>query len=320
MKQYQITLTPLEPYFFGGRLTFGKKGDKKNGSYIAQSTQFPQQTAFLGLIRKEILSYYNALDKENDNFDELKALVGTNRFKINTKHKYKPNDYGAITSISPVMIQKDKNIYYILKDIFDLHLSENPYFLKGFDLKNGIKYKLFSDDFQDTKSLDTILAPREQVGNTKDDEKNGFFKKISYSMEKGYAFTYFVEWNHNFELEKLSQKIVYFGAERSKFLLEVIPATQPNLTGMKKLKEESEHLLLLSDTYIDITLAKECDFALSSEIPFSYLTNHQKGTIKSKTYFFYEKGTLIINPSERLKQNIEKQSLQQVGYNKYITY
>jgi hypothetical protein len=320
MKNYQITLTPLEPYFFGGARTFGKKGDKKHGSYIAQSTKLPQQTAFLGLLRKEILSYHNALNKENENFDELKALVGTNRFKINTKHKYKKNDYGALVSISEVLIQEKEQTYYILKDIFDFKLSQDPFILQGYTPKKSIEHKLFSSDFQKSISLDDILTPKEQVGNAKGDDTNGFFKKISYTMKQGYSFSYFIEWDHDFDLKKLSQKIVFFGAERSKFLLEVKTAPKPTLTGVKKLKDDEEHMLLLSDSYIDVTLAKECAFALSSETSFSYLTNHQKGSIKSKVYFLYEKGTLIINPSEKLKQNIEKQSLQQVGYNNYIIY
>ncbi len=53
--KYLITLTPLEPFFFGGNITFGKFKDKEKSTYLVKSRYFPQQTALLGVIRKEML-------------------------------------------------------------------------------------------------------------------------------------------------------------------------------------------------------------------------------------------------------------------------
>jgi hypothetical protein len=61
--KYKITLTPLEPYLFGGNTTFGKLlSDKEKketpelGTYLVKSRQFPQQIAILGMLRIVIMT------------------------------------------------------------------------------------------------------------------------------------------------------------------------------------------------------------------------------------------------------------------------
>ena len=52
---HTILLEPLEPFFFGGSQTFGRLGDENGGSYLARSELFPQQSAVLGMLRKELM-------------------------------------------------------------------------------------------------------------------------------------------------------------------------------------------------------------------------------------------------------------------------
>ena len=61
---YKVTLTPLEPYLFGGDNTFGKIGDKENGTYLVKSRQFPQQSAILGMLKKEIMTQSGVLTRK----------------------------------------------------------------------------------------------------------------------------------------------------------------------------------------------------------------------------------------------------------------
>ena len=53
--RYKITLKPLQPYLFGGDNTFGEIGDKENGTYLVTSRFFPQQSAILGMLKKELM-------------------------------------------------------------------------------------------------------------------------------------------------------------------------------------------------------------------------------------------------------------------------
>ena len=62
--RYKITLIPLEPYLFGGDNTYGKIGDKENGTYITNSRYFPQQSAILGMLKKEIMTQSGALTRK----------------------------------------------------------------------------------------------------------------------------------------------------------------------------------------------------------------------------------------------------------------
>jgi len=62
--RYLITIKPLEPFIFGGDNTFGKIGDKENGTYLVKSRQFPQQSAVLGMLKKEIMIQNSKLQKK----------------------------------------------------------------------------------------------------------------------------------------------------------------------------------------------------------------------------------------------------------------
>jgi CRISPR-associated protein Cmr3 len=62
--KFKITLTPLEPFIFGGDNTFGKLGDKDGGTYLVKSRQFPQQSAILGMIKKQIMTQSEVLTRK----------------------------------------------------------------------------------------------------------------------------------------------------------------------------------------------------------------------------------------------------------------
>jgi len=62
--KYLVTLKPLEPFLFGGNQTFGRLGDKEAGNYLVTSRQFPQQTALLGMLRKELMTQAGLLTRK----------------------------------------------------------------------------------------------------------------------------------------------------------------------------------------------------------------------------------------------------------------
>jgi len=86
--------------------------------------------------------------------------------------------------------------------------------------------------------------------------------------------------------------------------------------------DENRYLTLLSDSYITIPLRSNCDFAITSEISYRSLISkkhaykHNKFE-KSKKVYLYEKGSVILNPSKNLIENLNNKNCQQIGYNSY---
>ena len=303
--KYLIMLEPIETFFFGGDRTFG------NDSYIAFSRRFPQQTALLGMIRREILLEEKVLirDKEKEkivNKIKKEILVGKDEFSMDKNEK----DYGMINYISEVFLYNGDEVFYLVKDFFDYEIEFNPVMLKKdgevFSLKEGIKEVLISK----TKKIDLSEVFEEviQVGNQKNKKEDAFFKKFSYKL-KNFKFAFKID--TNYEIEKLDGKIVQLGAERSKFKLNVIKNYDKEIVFPKK---DFSYLVLLSDAYIE---KEKAEFAITSEISFAY-NKKPGGFKKSKTYYFYEKGSIFINYSQELVENlISFKNLTQIGYNKF---
>ena len=133
MSKYQITLSPVDKFFFGGDMTFqvGAKELPKNwneitdenerariekqvedntrySSYIIQSSLFPQQTSLLGMLRFLILRNYEDVFKEGQivNKDRAKALIGERSFTVNANN-HDENHFGLIKSLSHVKIRRE---------------------------------------------------------------------------------------------------------------------------------------------------------------------------------------------------------------------
>ncbi len=320
MKRYKITLKPLEPYFFGGDLTFGKVGSKTNGSYIAKSTYFPQQSAFLGLLRKEIVECLQ-------DYEKAKQIVGGSKFFIKSKDDTKL-DFGAIRDITPLFVQQSKELFLPLQDVFAYKITKenNNFLVGGFEPKKGVLTKLFSITSDTKLSLDKVFEEKTMVGNSKKEKDNAFFKKIAIQMSECCSFVYFVEFEDmDFDLERLNSRVVFWGADRSKFLLQITEENKPqnyHKAIEEKLKEitSSDAILLLSDSYLKINIHKHCEFAITDEIPFRYISKSKNNPhLKSKQFYLYSKGSVFINPDERLKEKLNKPYLQHIGYNKFIT-
>lgn len=126
---YQITLTPVGRFFFGGEVVFGggeSAQDQRRRSYLVHSNLLPQQTTILGMLREELLRQNGLLkpwndDQVPDKQGDLKtkeqkkdlalALVGSTGFSVHTGRL--PNaqampSFGVIEKISPLVLWEDK--------------------------------------------------------------------------------------------------------------------------------------------------------------------------------------------------------------------
>ena len=310
--KYLVTLSPLEPFIFGGDNTFGKLGDEINGTYLVKSRQFPQQSAILGMLKKEIMTQNNLLTRQlNGEWVEpknkLKAenLVGFEKFDIFSKSI---QNFGKIKNISPMFFIKNDEIFIKKVDIDSFDFEDGV--LKGYKTKIDIYDNFINIATNEKLTSDKIFKPIEKTANKKGGEENSLFKKTSYLLNDNFKFAFYLDCDCD-----LKNSIITLGADRSSFKMEV---KEDNST--LNYEDKKAYLTLISDAYITLSLKDNCDFAISSEISYQNLQN-QKHAFKHNEFkksdkvYLYEKGSVIINPSQALIDDLNNKNLQQIGYN-----
>jgi len=310
--RYLITLTPLEPFFFGGDITFGKWGDEQNSSYLVKSRHFPQQTALLGMLRKQMLIQKGFLTTKrkgewiDESFKkEAKEFIGSTKFEFNT-----PQEFGVLNSISSIFLMQDGKRFIKKVDIDSCNYVDG--LLKDYNPKEDIYDNFISIDSSKKLKTKDIFKPIEQVGNSKFDSESSLYKKTSYSLKHNFKFAFYID--SEYELE---DAFVMLGGEKSTFKMEVMQKDEK-----LEYQDKKGYLTLLSDAYIDIAIKENSKFAITSEISFNYLQNEfngkKRGFKKSPvTRYLYEKGSIFIEPSDELIKSLNNANLQKVGFNHY---
>ena len=310
--KYLVTLSPLEPFLFGGDNTFGKLGDEINGTYLVKSRQFPQQSAILGMLKKEIMTQNNLLTRqlkgervEPKNKQKAENLVGVEKFDIFSKSI---QNFGKIKNISPMFFIKNDEIFIKKVDIDSFDFEDGV--LKGYKTKIDIYDNFINITTNEKLTSDKIFKPIEKTANKKGGEENSLFKKTSYLLNDNFKFAFYLDCDCD-----LKNSIITLGADRSSFKMEV---KEDNST--LNYEDKKAYLTLISDAYITLSLKDNCDFAISSEISYQNLQN-QKHAFKHNEFkksdkvYLYEKGSVIINPSQALIDDLNNKNLQQIGYN-----
>lgn len=310
--KYLVTLSPLEPFLFGGDNTFGKLGDEINGTYLVKSRQFPQQSAILGMLKKEIMTQNNLLTRqlkgewvEPKNKQKAENLVGIEKFDIFSKSI---QNFGKIKNISPMFFIKNDEIFIKKVDIDSFDFEDGV--LKGYKTKIDIYDNFINITTNEKLTSDKIFKPIEKTANKKGGEENSLFKKTSYLLNDNFKFAFYLDCDCD-----LKNSIITLGADRSSFKMEV---KEDNST--LNYEDKKAYLTLISDAYITLSLKDNCDFAISSEISYQNLQN-QKHAFKHNEFkksdkvYLYEKGSVIINPSQALIDDLNNKNLQQIGYN-----
>lgn len=310
--KYLVTLSPLEPFLFGGDNTFGKLGDEINGTYLVKSRQFPQQSAILGMLKKEIMTQNNLLTRqlkgewvEPKNKQKAENLVGVEKFDIFSKSI---QNFGKIKNISPMFFIKNDEIFIKKVDIDSFDFEDGV--LKGYKTKIDIYDNFINIATNEKLTSDKIFKPIEKTANKKGGEENSLFKKTSYLLNDNFKFAFYLDCDCD-----LKNSIITLGADRSSFKMEV---KEDNST--LNYEDKKAYLTLISDAYITLSLKDNCDFAITSEISYQNLQN-QKHAFKHNEFkksdkvYLYEKGSVIINPSQALIDDLSNKNLQQIGYN-----
>ena len=310
--KYLVTLSSIEPFIFGGDNTFGKLGDEINGTYLVKSRQFPQQSAILGMLKKEIMTQNNLLTRqlkgewvEPKNKQKAENLVGVEKFDIFSKSI---QNFGKIKNISPMFFIKNDEIFIKKVDIDSFDFEDGV--LKGYKTKIDIYDNFINIATNEKLTSDKIFKPIEKTANKKGGEENSLFKKTSYLLNDNFKFAFYLDCDCD-----LKNSIITLGADRSSFKMEV---KEDNST--LNYEDKKAYLTLISDAYITLSLKDNCDFAITSEISYQNLQN-QKHAFKHNEFkksdkvYLYEKGSVIINPSQALIDDLNNKNLQQIGYN-----
>jgi CRISPR-associated protein Cmr3 len=325
---HTILLEPLEPFFFGGSQTFGRLGDENGGSYLARSERFPQPSALLGMLRKELMIQAGLLTRKirgewvdrSRKFEAL-DLVGGEKFDFSA---VEPQDFGAIRSIGPLHIRRNGKRYFpwIALEKYGIRPSlDNPKapLLKGYNPKEHDLFGyLYGIDDGQWLAMDLVFEPWESVGNRLGGEENALYRRIAYRFkEEGDTFAFDLECDVS-----ISKSIVSLGADGSRFRLSVTDAAPAPSGDLLP----SGWLLLLSDSYIPLKKIRDhCRFAVTDEVSHSHLRGNQKSVQKryggqrfdkASPRNFYRAGSLFFDPDETLVRAIEtRKNLAKIGYN-----
>lgn len=296
MSKYQITLTPVDKFFFGGDMTFqvgNNENDKLNSqfkSYIIESNMFPQQTSLLGMLRFLILRNAGEevfKDGKIVNKARAKELIGDRSFMVE-----KENNFESIKGLSHVRIRrksgdtitdlefaplfkelnfKDASLgSYNLNDISIPSLTKDEY-----DAKKGIDAML--TDGKNKYSLDDIFVKDRRVGINRDIKTGivddaALFKQVSYrfnNRETRYCFVFEAEIDDSVPFETYNGQNVSVGGDNSQFVIGISKDVRTNET----FKQYDKAVCLLSPTYLERADAKTAKFAVTRLMPFRFLTD-----------------------------------------------
>ncbi len=346
----QITLQPLDKFFFGNEDFFA---DSKNKVfYFQKSRNFPQQTSLLGLVRHQLLIQNGLLDGRNiadDDKEKAAKLIGKYSFDANTRDV----TFGVIKSLSPAFITNEKGErlephWRAQTEEFELENSISVSFhsdhvqtvkpVANYKEKAGIEYGFLGKECGFIPSSEVYVKEEPQIGINKRDrytdkmtDDEGFYKYQYCRLEKGYAFSFEVELEDSFEGKPVALKsgFVTMGKEQSVFKMTVEDAPQPqalpNISAGSKIK-------LLSDTCISNEVYDYCDVIITETISFRNIKRSVKDTKNyaalnrnndmSDRLNLLQRGSIlhISQDADIDKVNElfkEKQNFKTIGYNHY---
>ncbi len=355
MSKYQITLTPIDKFFFGGDMTFmvGNKEDdefnEKFSSYIIRSSLFPQQTSLLGMLRFFVLrNAGEKVFKDGKIADKGKAseIIGKRSFSVNDNHA--ENDFGQIKSITHVRIRKsmggntsDLEIMPLysqkvtFKDnsvgVYNFQKTSIPE-MDGYNAKDGLRTMLTDgDELMDKFTEDLRVGINRNIKDGKTEDK-ALFKQISYRFNNKdgahYCFVFEAEVDDSMLLDKYSGQIVSIGGDNSQFVIGISKDTQ-NHSEVPSIKDA---VYLLSPTYLRREEAQNAIFAITELRPFRFLESEmdkvnsyhilKRQLNRSRKYMLYAPGSIFYfeNTSQKeefIKAIESKQEFRQIGYNEY---
>lgn len=238
-----ITLTPLDPYFFGSEATHG------DANYFARSNRWPQQSTLCGVMRHLLYTYYG--DKGR----------GLNSFTPNADPPL--DDYGHLRGLSALFLRREKEgkIDFFLRQPFNRFTGkdENPWGLTPFEVDDTTLFltdlptPAKSDDPLPWRKLPTWQKPEgkkfaadawvsttgeviksedifkeftrpgitKKPGEKRRNREAGFYKQAAYRLTTGWSFAVLAELDETVDPDKLHGTCLPLGGEKTIFHLDV---------------------------------------------------------------------------------------------------
>ena len=315
MSKYQITLTPVDKFFFGGDMTFKVQSQDNSfneqfSSYIIQSSMYPQQTSLLGMLRFLILRNNKDAFKDGQiiDKDKAKALIGGRSFTVN-EGDHGENQFGLIMGLSHVRLLRkggEGNAAYLefaplfgeqdftkasigtynMKDMCIPGLTDKEYkakegiSVKLTDGKNSYDFKQGEDPQKEGVFIEDRRIGIDRNIKTGKVEDSALFKQISYRFNNkhaSYCFVFDAEVDDSLNLEEYNGQLVSIGGDNSQFVIGI----SKNDDSKGSIASMNNAICLLSPTFLTRAEAQTARFAITRLMPFRFLKSEMD---KVKSY------------------------------------
>lgn len=358
MADYQIKLTPIDTFFFGGEKHTKNGDDKLVANYFVESNPYPQQTTLLGLLR------YYLLVKNNHLFDgkqiikgkkeEIQELIGPKGFDYNDELKNDEDDpqdegYGKIKSLSPLYLCHNEEKYLFAPMDYGFDMKDDYQLIRDGINYNAKKHYGHIGKYLVTSSgkkinINKIIEPVEQVGNEKaengENRDEKFYKQISMRMKPGWSFCVDTEIEAGAGIESEGDSLFLpFGGEKSFFRAEVVNLNKKPLPPSLPANylRPVPYLYCLSDCFIESNIVKNCRFAVNSHVSFRNMLSHVRKTTKysglsekdekqlkrSNRFNLLQRGSVLyfedVTSLNNAVSNIENNKCNTIGFNQILT-
>lgn len=328
MKEYLMTLTPQEPYFFGNEKNFkypGQAVGALGNKYFIKSELVPAQSTLLGTLRYILLPIKkNYKEYSADDIKINNEAVGEYSFKYGGK-----NEFGKIKEISPLFLMKGeeilihtpfdhvegKDVYTPFSD-YEETLDGEHLYTNSYDSKRGVSRSFMSLSDGTIYGYDEIFGFETRVGINRAQEDGGFFKKEYATIKAGFSFAAYITLEDDAVLQNMP---VFMGQGKSLFIAQFTEAEN-------KLEERvapflSEKIVYcLSDAFVGSDIYANTLFAVTDTRDYrAYTTTRGEVAKGSVLYKNICAGSVFIPKNmELFCKAFENASVSCAGYNKII--
>lgn len=334
-KNYLVTFTPLEPYFFGNEKTFAFAGEtgqgQKTNSYFIASEQIPMQTTILGALR-----FLHLNDKIYEAASCSAELIGSASFVIRSKGQ---QSFGEIAEISPLFLvhttkenkkeiyiitptdnKSDTSVYVPLQNYKPMEvINEKKEYTKEYNPKADHSPSVMSVDTSKTITIYDLISGTVRTGNAKGVEKGGFFKKKFCILKKGWSFAVAAKLHGNWET---GTSLIYLGQNKSLFSvnIEESSVTEDDIRQKAKKWLRSGICYVWGDSYVSNEVYKHSTFSITETREYREFSTESGAVKKGETLYSLVKSGSIFktNEPEIIERLFDDPQCCTIGFNKII--
>ena len=288
MANFQIKLTPVETFFFGGEKHSINTSGEPVSDYFSESNLYPQQTTLLGLTRYLLLIKNDTIFKKNKIIDKAKAseYIGESSFDFSNQ----ASGYGKIRAISPLYFTHENENYFFAPFDYGSDLLENFVLAKEIDNeieeytakeKNKFLQQTVVSNSGDAKVIEDMVKSSPMVGNEKSEDgtskENAFYKQNMKYLAAGWSFAFDSEIEEDAGISDIDELFVPFGGEKCYFKVEISKKPKAEPTVPANYQRSQFTIICLSDAFlvdtslVDTSLLNKSDFAINDFVSFRNL-------------------------------------------------